>query len=191
MRSGRNVHGPAPRAWARAWPGVRVRSGCDQEGTCTTQGRGCMCSQDLELWARLEWGAPWTCRAASAVSAARCTPPRHGRARGQGCGCDPEGTCTTRGRRCMYGQELELWARLEWVEPWTGRAASAASAASAARCTPSPHARARAWPGVWVQSGRHVSALADSGHTPTWARLRSQTWFHGREGSASNHKSQT
>ena len=21
-------------------------------------------------------------------------PPRHGRARGQGCGCDPEGTCT-------------------------------------------------------------------------------------------------
>jgi len=71
-----------------------------------------VCDQELELWARLEWGAPRTDRAASAASAAR-RKPRHGCTHGKGCGCD-------QGHGGVCGQELEVWTRLEWGAPRTG-----------------------------------------------------------------------
>ena len=69
------------------------------------QGHGC-------LAAPITGGAP---------SAARCNP-RHRCAHGQGCGCDQECVCVTRGHGYLGGQELELWTMLDWGAPRTDRA---------------------------------------------------------------------
>jgi len=141
-----------------------------QECAGTTQGPGCVCGQELELWTRLEWGAPRTGRApsaASTASAARCNP-RHRGARlgpsGQEC------ACTAQGPGCLCDQELESWTKLEWGAPRTGRAPSAASAA---RCNP-----------------RHTCARLGGQELQLWTRLEwgaPRTGYTRRPGGGSRY----
>jgi len=120
---------------------------------------GCVCGQELELWSRLEWGAPRTGRAPSAVSAASAASgsQRHACTRGQWCGCDQECACATQGHGCVCGQELELWARLGVTQvgrakDWPSTKRSERSERSQAQ--PKARLRAPGRPGVWSVRAR-------------------------------------
>jgi len=111
--------------------------------------------------------------------------------------------------RTPWGARLGAHTSTSVRTPWRGRTTLGAPACRPAgldrsACRPRPAGLAasacrprglglpalRPRPAGLEASACSFRASADSGHTPTRATLRSQTWFHGREG-ASNHKSQT
>jgi len=120
------------------------------------------------------------------------------------------GVHTSTSVRTPWGARLGAHTSTSVRTPWRGRTTLGAPACRPAgldrsACRPRPAGLAasacrpcglglpalRPRPAGLEASACPFRASADSGHTPTRATLRSQTWIHGREGSASNHKSQT